>query len=100
MTSISLLSPCVMSNQVFVVSVNSVKFPGMMLDSIFGSLEGLGSSKAVINFFFFFLINLVIEFVKTALCFLYMAVIFRCLFVSQVQHEPKTIFFFLLIYFF
>lgn len=54
MTSISLLSPCVMSNQVFVVSVNSVKFPGMMLDSIFGrSLEGLGSSKAVINFFFF-----------------------------------------------
>lgn len=67
----------------------------MMLDSIFGrSLEGLGSSKAVINlFFFFFLINLVIEFVKTALGFLYMAVIFRCLFVSQVQHKPKTTFF-------
>lgn len=65
-----------------------------MLDSIFGrSLEGLGSSKAVINLFFFFLINLVIEFVKTALGFLYMAVIFRCLFVSQVQHKPKTTFF-------
>lgn len=66
----------------------------MMLDSIFGrSLEGLGSSKAVINLFFFFLISLVIEFVKTALGFLYMAVIFRCLFVSQVQHKPKTTFF-------
>lgn len=72
----------------------------MMLDSIFGrSLEGLGSSKAVINLFFF-LINLVIEFVKTALGFLYMAVIFRCLFVSQVQHKPKTTFFLINYFFF